>query len=120
MKTSNQFLLTLFAWIMFTVGGFSFLRLEGENSLQRRQPVQPAVSVAPYRGTGDLKVVNGTQVIGMIPSALEGDYILYIDGIRIDENTDLAAVELRGVPGLEYQLSVTRDSEMITVVNAIH
>ncbi|MRN53047.1 hypothetical protein [Paenibacillus monticola] len=118
MRTSTQFLLTLFAWILFAIGGFTFLRLEGENAVQARQPVQPTVASAPYTGTGDLKKVNGEQVIGMIPSALEGDYILYIDGIVINMETDLTAVDLRGVPGGAYQLSITRTDEMITKIFA--
>lgn len=118
MKTSTQFLLTLFAWILFAIGGFTFLRLEWENSNQIRQPKQPVVASAPYVGTGDLKKVSGEQVIGMIPAALEGDYILKVDGIVINEKTDLTAVDLRGVPGVAYQLNVTRTDEMIKEISA--
>jgi hypothetical protein len=119
MKTSTQFLLTLFAWILFAAGGFTFLRLEWENSaVQLRQPEQPVVASAPYMGTGDLKKVSGEQVIGMIPGALEGDYILYIDGMVINEDTDLTAVDLRGVPGAAYQLKVSRTDEMIKEISA--
>ncbi|OKP84627.1 hypothetical protein A3844_19250 [Paenibacillus helianthi] len=118
MKTATQFLLTLFAWILFTIGGFTFLHLEGENIVKARQPEQPTVANALYKGTGDLKKVSGEQVIGMIPAALEGDYILHIDGIVINEETDLTAVDLRGVPGAAYQLRVTRTNEMITEISA--
>ncbi|MNH45046.1 hypothetical protein D3C79_1073840 [compost metagenome] len=54
----------------------------------------------------------------MIPAALEGDYILTIDGIVINEETDLDAVDLRGVPGVMYQLNVSRTGEMITEISA--
>lgn len=118
MKAATQFLLTLFAWFLFAAGGFTFLRLEGENSVQVRQPEQPTVAMAPYKGTGDLKKVNGAQVIGMIPPALDGEYVLYIDGLVIKEDTDLAAVDLRGVPSADYQLKVTRSDEMITAIYA--
>lgn len=118
MKTATQFLLTLFAWILFTVGGFTFLRLEGDNTVQTSLPEQSTIAPALYTGTGDLKEVSGGQVIGMIPQALEGEYILVIDGIVFNEETDLDAVDLRGVPGTAYKLRVTRTDEMITEISA--
>ncbi|MEK5033537.1 hypothetical protein MKY96_18940 [Paenibacillus sp. FSL R7-0302] len=119
MKNGIQFLLTLFAWILFAMGGFTFLRLEGENSAaELRQPEQRTVASALYTGTGDLKRISGEQVLGMIPAALEGDYILYIDGMVINEATDLTAIDLRGVPGAAYQLEVTRTDEMIKQISA--
>ncbi|MEK3713926.1 hypothetical protein [Paenibacillus sp. FSL R7-0333] len=119
MKNGIQFLLTLFAWILFAVGGFTFLRLEGENSaVELRQPEQRTVASALYTGTGDLKRINGEQVLGMIPAALEGDYILYIDGMVINEATDLTAIDLREVPGTAYRLEVTRTDEMIKQISA--
>lgn len=54
----------------------------------------------------------------MIPQALEGDYILVIDGIVFNEETDLDAVDLRGVPGVAYELRVTRTNEMVTEISA--
>ncbi|WP_042203658.1 hypothetical protein [Paenibacillus camerounensis] len=118
MKTATQFLLTLFAWILFTIGGFTFLRLETGQPVQARGPEQATLTRALYTGTGDLKKVSGEQLIGMIPQALEGDYILVIDGIVFNEETDLDAVDLRGVPGVAYELRVTRNSEMITEISA--
>ncbi|WP_339246491.1 hypothetical protein [Paenibacillus sp. FSL F4-0243] len=118
MKNSTQFLLTLFAWILFAVGGFTFLRLEMESAVPNRHYELPTVAAAPYKGTGDLNKISGEQVIGMIPPALEGEYILYIDGIAINEETDLTAVDLRGVPDAAYQLRVTRTDEMITEISA--
>lgn len=77
MKNSTQFLLTLFAWILFAVGGFTFLRLEMESAVPNRHYELPTVASAPYKGTGDLNKISGEQVIGMIPPALEGN-IFYI------------------------------------------
>lgn len=118
MRTATQFLLTLFAWIMFVIGGFTFLRLEADSTVQASRPEQPTVALAPYTGTGDLKKVSGEQLIGMIPQALEGDYILVIDGIVFNEETDLDAVDLRGMPGAAYELRVTRTNEMVTEISA--
>ncbi|AIQ46203.1 hypothetical protein R70723_10125 [Paenibacillus sp. FSL R7-0273] len=118
MKTVTQFLLTLFAWILFTIGGFTFLRLETSHTVKARGPEQSTITQALYAGTGDLKKVSGAQLIGMIPQAIEGDYILVIDGIIFNEETDLDAVDLRGVPGGAYELRVTRNSEMITEISA--
>lgn len=78
MKNGIQFLLTLFAWILFAMGGFTFLRLEGENSAaELRQPEQRTVASALYTGTGDLKRISGEQVLGMILRRSRGT-IFYI------------------------------------------
>lgn len=50
MKTATQFLLTLFAWIMFVIGGFTFLRLEADSTVQASRPEPPTVALAPIQG----------------------------------------------------------------------
>jgi hypothetical protein len=119
MRNGTQFLLTLLAWAMFMIGGFSFLRFEGEQAPSARLAVQPTVATASYTGTKNLNRISGQQVIGMIQPALDGKYVLYIDGLRIDENTDLDTMDLRGVPDVNYQLSVTRSNERVTTIEAV-
>ncbi|WP_341281075.1 hypothetical protein [Paenibacillus sp. FSL H8-0537] len=122
MNTTRQFLFTLFAWILFMIGGFIFLK--NESSQLEQLPIldstTPYVSSALYKGTGNLNQISGDQVIGMVPFALNGEYTLSIDGIRVDADTDIEEIDLRGVSGLSYTLSVTRTNGKITAVRASH
>lgn len=119
MRSGTQFLLTLLAWVLFMVGGFSFLRFEGEHRPEVRAVVQPFLTTGLYTGVQNLNRVSGEQVLGMIPSALDGKYVLYVDGMRIDESTDLDALDLRRIPDASYQLSITRSNDKITQVQAL-
>ncbi|OXM15549.1 hypothetical protein [Paenibacillus herberti] len=68
-----------------------------------------AAAEALYSPHPNLNELSGEQVIGMVPGALAGQYVLYIDGHRFDETTDPETVDLSRVPGLVYILTVSED-----------
>lgn len=57
----------------------------------------------------------------MVPSALAGNFQLIIDGLSITDTTDIITVDLRGVPGLSYNIRITRDAfGNIATIRATH
>jgi hypothetical protein len=114
------FLFTLFAWILFAICGFTFLQNESIGSIDMKKPASQQVAPAKYTGTADLSILKGEQVIGMVPFALAGNFNLRIDTMLIDINTDITTIDLRGVPGLNYTIAITRDVNGIENVIATH
>lgn len=83
-------------------------------------PTIPKVETAKYESTSDLTQMTGEQIIGLIPAALSGEYSLVLDGILIDNTTDIDMVDLRGVPRLTYKISLTRSEDNLTMITATH
>lgn len=53
-----------------------------------------------------LEVVSGNDVLGMVHFALRGEYDLVLDGILIQEGSDIESVNFSGVAGQTYSLTV--------------
>ncbi|MFC6333916.1 hypothetical protein ACFP56_14910 [Paenibacillus septentrionalis] len=121
MNSARQFMLTLFAWILFMVGAFTFLSnewspLENISNYSSKDIVE-ITSISER----SLTEISGEQLIGMVPFALNGDYKLIIDNIVIDHTIDIASVNLRNVIGLTYTLTIYRDNNgIITSIKAVH
>ncbi|MBW7475214.1 hypothetical protein K0T92_10685 [Paenibacillus oenotherae] len=120
MNSAGKFLLTLFAWMLFAWGGYSFLKNENLQNDYVQASEQKHISSSKYEGTADLNEMTGEQLIGMIPHALAGEYRLSIDYIGIDSSTDISSINLRGVVGLKYKISVNRTNGAITDIYATH
>jgi hypothetical protein len=68
----------------------------------------------PYHGDepqGNLSIVSGQEVLGMILEALDGSYYVVVDGVRIDSLVNMENVNLRGVLPYNYKISVVRNSQ---------
>ncbi|GGA04891.1 hypothetical protein GCM10008018_58460 [Paenibacillus marchantiophytorum] len=121
MENLRSFLLTIFAWILFAVSGFIFLKHESIGTIHTGEAVSQQIAPAKYTGTADLTSIKGEQLIGMVPSALAGNFQLIIDGLSITDTTDITTVDLRGVPGLSYNIRITRDAVgNIATIRATH
>lgn len=112
-------MLTIFAWFLFITAGFVFIK--GELNLQDVSTQEAQyVSKANFDSTADLTMVEGSQIIGMVQAALNGNYALVVDRVWIDENTDISDVDLRGVVSNEYQITLYRQNGVISQVVATH
>jgi hypothetical protein len=112
-------MLTIFAWFLFITAGFVFIK--GELNLQDVSTQETQyVSKANFDSTADLTMVDGSQIIGMVQAALNGNYALVLDRVWIDENTDISNVDLRGVVSNDYQITLYRQNGVISQVVATH
>lgn len=102
------------------MGGLLFLKQEMNVSENQIVPQVSKVETSTYEGTPDLTQMTGEQVIGLIPAALSGEYSLILDGILIDNTTDIEMVDLRGVPKLTYKISLSRSGDNLTMITATH
>jgi hypothetical protein len=69
---------------------------------------------------GDLSVVTGEDILGMILFAKEGEYLIVVDGILINQASDLNYLNLSGVVGKKYNMQIQRDAvsgEVIVIAN---
>lgn len=57
----------------------------------------------------DLSIVDGEEVVGMVPFAIRGEYTLVVDGIVIQEGSDLDYVTMSGVVSRKYKIDVVRN-----------
>lgn len=116
---TSEFMLTIFAWFLFITAGFVFIK--GELNLQDVSTQETQyVSKANFDSTADLTMVDGSQIIGMVQAALNGNYALVLDRVWIDENTDISNVDLRGVVSNDYQITLYRQNGVISQVVATH
>lgn len=121
METARSFLITLFVWMLFAAGSIMFLKNEQKMNTLAQTSDRPNVFEGAYTGTADLSRMSGEQLLGLALYAKGGEFVLSIDGIVIDRNTDLEAIDFQGVPGLEYELSMTRDSSgRVISITATH
>ena len=120
MNAARSFMLTMFAWVLFMACAFPFLRHEWSPASVPIAHETKDLTASLANPSHDLDQISGEQLIGMVPFALNGDYELYIDGIAIDQDTDISTIDLRNVPGLLYTLTVYRSQGHITAIQAVH
>jgi hypothetical protein len=69
----------------------------------------------------DLTKISGSHIVGMAQKANAGEFVLVVDGMTIDNTTDLTTVNLAGAVGLQYDLSFNVDQNTgISIVTATH
>lgn len=71
---------------------------------------RPELFEGAYNQTADLNLMSGEQALGLVPFAKEGEFVLMLDGLLIDEKSDLTAIDFRGVLKETYTLDIARDS----------
>lgn len=57
-----------------------------------------------------LDVVSGDTILGMILSAVKGEYVIIVDGVTINSSTNMDNVMLTGVVGHTYKISFVKNS----------
>jgi hypothetical protein len=122
LEIARTFLLTLFAWSLFAMGGAWLLTAEQQFETASRTYERPILFDAPYTGTADLTRLTGNQVLGLVPYALNGEFDLSIEGIgTFDSMTDISHYDLRWVPDRSYKISMIYDSQgKVTGITAQH
>ncbi|WP_128896798.1 hypothetical protein [Longirhabdus pacifica] len=119
MEAARNFLFLVFAWIVFLLGGFQFLQHEFSYAVQHQSEGNRDVVQQHHDRRSDLLEMSGQQVIGMVIYAQEGHYVLILDGISINDKTDIQNVNLRNVKDVTYQIEIVRDNNgMVSKVYA--
>lgn len=104
-------LLMLFGLLLFVTIGADALKEEYNDYKERRTNLSSHLEVMyDYEELGDLSYISGNDLIGMVLYANEGEYTLVLDGVMIDENTDLNYLNVMGVFNKDYRMQVSRDS----------
>jgi hypothetical protein len=122
MHISGKFIMWVFALILFTTYGINPLIIEHKSIAMTKKEITDQRDVVNKTtpigyATQDLVVMTGKQIVGMVPYALAGEYILIVDGITINSTTDITTIDLRAVPPLNYRIGIYRDpaSQEVTV-----
>lgn len=99
--------------ILLIVFSFIFPSLQYRlKSINRSITARETIAVQAHGKVpkGTLDKTTGEDVLGMVLNALNGEYTLIVDGITIDQSTDMETVNVRGVVSRSYSLQVQRDS----------
>ncbi|WP_166244091.1 hypothetical protein [Paenibacillus turpanensis] len=135
MDSVRSFLMTLFAWMLFAVSGFSFLSNELSAPVSTVQPKEDKVMPWRYEGLPDLSLISGEQALSLVSYALAGDFKLQVetstgyitveavtglsnvDFFKTNERaTEISKIDLSVIPGQSYKMSVYRDKGTITMI----
>lgn len=120
MENIRGFIPTIIAWLLLITIGYVFISSEMNRPVYSVIDTSTKITEANYDRTADLTELDGSQMIGMVQAALNGEYQLTIDGITIDSSTDISMIDLRGVPNHTYKITLYRQNGEIVSINAIH
>lgn len=111
MKKNADFIQYAVTLIILLLVGFPTIKLGIEGIARDREDFSVLVNqVQGQVRTGDLNKVSGEAILGMVLNALNGEYVIVVDGITIDENTNMDTVSLSGVIGRTYKITSVSDS----------
>ncbi|CAH1207718.1 hypothetical protein PAECIP111893_02763 [Paenibacillus plantiphilus] len=111
MEIARSFLVTVFVWILFATGSIMFLKGEQQMSALSSDWSRPKLFEGAYTGTADLSRMAGEQVLGLVTYAKEGEFVLNLDGLLIDSNTEMDSIDFSGVLNVAfYTLTIARDA----------
>lgn len=105
---------------MFFTAGISFIFYQLNREPTYSFSTATDVVLASYDETEDLTKVSGEHVIGLVNAALNGEYDLIIDGVPINAVTDIRDIDLRGVVGNTYNMTLLRQNGVIHTVSVTH
>jgi hypothetical protein len=120
MNRVRDFMFIVVTVLIFSLSGIPAIieeiNLYREHSLKFTDSVSQVVGEELDR---DLSVMSGDQILGMVPFALRGEYILMLDNIQISEGIDVENINFSGVAGNTYKITVNRvDSLEVEVIVA--
>lgn len=97
----------MIGFMMVMAVSFPAIVKEMQGYSQARADLIPEVDFSPNSPVrGDVSVYTGEDILGMIIFALRGDYDLVVDGILIEEGSDLESVNFRGLKSQQYNVKV--------------
>lgn len=108
MDEIRRLIFSIVCTVILIFGITMFLKNEANTEAHSYVPQPNEVQNAPYKGTTNLQLLTGSALIGMVPHALNGEYVLVIGGITINSNTDIESVDLRNVAHQDYSITVSR------------
>lgn len=112
-KELSRFMALIFSVIVFVIVGMPVINEELKSLKNSIDTYNPLVEeVVNKAGSADLAYISGDSVVGMVPLALRGEYDLILDGILVQEGSDVENVNFSGVVGGDYKLTI--DVNVIT------
>lgn len=122
MRQMTSFGLTLLSLLLLvSIGVPTVIKLEKRLSTPTKlQSHQYAIQEVGAGVPSSLDLVSGDDVLGMVLPALDGEFVLILDGVRIEQDTDMDYVNLAGVVGAKYKLTVDQSGSIPIIVAGIN